>query len=309
VALETPVIFLIFNRPAATARSFEAIARARPHVLLVAADGPRTDQERELCAAARNAVLNRVDWPCDVRTRFLDRNAGPRYGPATGLDWAFTEVEKGIVLEDDCVAGPDFFAFCETLLDRFRDDDRVMEIGGSNYQFGRQRGSASYYFSRHAHTHGWATWRRAWRLFDAEVRDWPTLRAEGVVEAWCDDPAEQRYWTAIFQGVFEGVLSTWDYQWLLCRWANWGLAAVPNGNLVSNIGFGPDATHLKHRRDFSEMPIEPMAEVVHPAGTFVHQEADRYMFESHFAPPPLPGPVGAAREMAARALRWIGHPA
>ena len=112
--LNTPVAFLIFNRPHTTQRVFAEIAKARPPKLLVVADGPRNDRpgEAELCAQTR-AIIDQVDWDCEVLTHYADKNMGCKKRIASGIDWVFTQVEEAIILEDDCLPEASFFQFCE----------------------------------------------------------------------------------------------------------------------------------------------------------------------------------------------------
>src|SRR5579871_4386735 len=165
--LTTPVALIVFNRPDTTRQVFQEIRRVRPPVLLVVADGPRRDhpEDEQLCRETR-AVAEEVDWPCQVLTEYSDVNLGCRHRPASGLDWVFSQVEEAIILEDDCVPHPSFFRFCSELLSRYRDDARIGTIAGTNVQGGRKRGGASYYFSKYPTIWGWASWRRAWALYD-----------------------------------------------------------------------------------------------------------------------------------------------
>ncbi|MBA4056200.1 MAG: nucleotide-diphospho-sugar transferase, partial [Marivirga sp.] len=162
--LETPVLLLIFNRPDTTRRVFEAIRKARPKRLFVAADGPRQHkpEDADRCAKARKIATD-VDWECEVKTFFRDTNVGCGRGPSGGISWFFEHVDEGIILEDDCLPSPLFFRFCAELLERYRDDKRVMEIGGNTFMDEANRDKEySYYFSSHNNIWGWATWKRAW---------------------------------------------------------------------------------------------------------------------------------------------------
>ena len=168
--MNTPsVLFVIFRRPEATARVFEAIRRARPSRLFVAADGPRPGRqdEAELCRQTR-AVVERVDWPCQVVTRFQETNQGIKEGVTGAISWFFSQVDEGIILEDDCLPHPDFFPYCAALLKQYRDDERVFHVGGNNFQPKSRVMAESYYFSRYNHIWGWATWKRAWDRYRAE---------------------------------------------------------------------------------------------------------------------------------------------
>src|SRR5512139_3287315 len=171
--LKTPVAFIIFNRPDTAERVFAEIAKARPPKLLVVADGPRANRsgEAEKCAATR-AIIDRVDWDCEVLTNFSDTNLGCKNRVSSGIDWVFEQVPEAIILEDDCLPHPTFFRFCEELLERYRDDERIGMISGDNFQLGQKRTDASYYFSRYNHIWGWASWRRAWRHYDREASAW-----------------------------------------------------------------------------------------------------------------------------------------
>ena len=282
IALNTPVALLIFNRPDLTARVLDAMRIARPGMLFVFADGPRDSRDVDRCTQAR-AVIDTVDWECRVFKHYSDRNLGCRNGVARGISWVFSHVEEAIILEDDCLPGASFFFWCQDLLARYRDDTRIMEIGGCNFQFGRVRTDYSYYFSKYPHTWGWATWRRAWRHFDVEISLWPALKEKRIIELLCDNSAEADYWTRIFDDLYEGRLDTWDYQWLLALWSQSGLSAVPEKNLVQNIGFRDDATHTKTPGHFlAEQGADDLWSIRHPPLVFRHREADQFMFETTF---------------------------
>ena len=245
--LDTPVLFLVFNRPDTTQRVFEAIAAARPRRLYVAADGPRTDRpgEAQRCAETR-AIAASPDWPCEVKTLFREENLGCRSAVSSALDWFFDAEAEGIVLEDDCLPAPAFFEYCSVLLERYRDDERVLALSGDNFQPASFEPVESYYFSRYNHVWGWASWRRAWRLFERDMAAWPRFRDEGRLEGQAPgDEAFRQYWTSIFDRVAAGAIDSWAYPWLLTSWIHGGLACLPSSNLVSNIGADEGATHTR----------------------------------------------------------------
>ena len=136
---KVPVLFLIFNRPDTTQQVFDEIRKARPEQLYVAADGPRKDQsaDYELCKKTRD-IIQQVDWDCKVFTCFRDENLGCKRSVSSAIDWFFSHVEEGIILEDDCVPDQSFFPFCQELLEKYRDDTRIMMISGNNFQFGEK---------------------------------------------------------------------------------------------------------------------------------------------------------------------------
>ncbi len=285
-SLQTPVAFLIFNRPDTTERVFNAIAQARPTKLLVIADGPRANRagEAERCAQAR-AVIERVDWECEVLTNFADSNMGCKMRVATGIDWVFEQVEEAIILEDDCLPEPSFFRFCQEMLERYRDHPRIGMVTGGNLQFGQQRGEASYYFSRYSHIWGWATWRRSWQLYQREIPQWPAFRDQGWLNQLFEKQGERDYWAASFQLVHEGKLDTWDCSWTFATLTHGLLQVVPNMNLISNIGFGPEATHTHVVGIHADMPTRPILfPLKHPDSIVPNIEADRYISNDQIAP-------------------------
>ena len=280
----TPVAYIVFNRPQHTEKTFSVLRKVRPSQLFIIADGPRpghpTDAER--CAAVREIVAN-VDWPCEVHRRYAESNLGLKKNVSSGLDWVFGEVERAIVLEDDCVAHPDFFRFCDELLERYAIDVRVAVVTGNNFQHGHKRGDASYYFSKYNHCWGWATWRRAWQQYQGGLPFWPEWSQSAD---WCEktpDPVEQRYWSKIFERVRAGQIDSWAYPWTASVWFHGGLTATPNVNLVSNIGFGEDATHTTSRKsEHAELPTSPIGLIVHPDCVAQDKAADSWAFDYHF---------------------------
>ncbi|MFB8790195.1 MAG: glycosyltransferase family 2 protein [Potamolinea sp.] len=274
--LNTPVAFLIFNRPDLTEIVFEAIRQAKPKKLLVVADGPRFPEEAEKCHKARE-VLKKVDWDCEVLTNFSEKNLGCGLRVSSGLDWVFSEVEEAIILEDDCLPSPSFFYFCQTLLEYYRHDERIMVISGDNFQDGQSRTNYSYYFSKYNDNWGWASWRRAWNYYDFDMKTWPDYKKSNLIQLFCDDPEEQKYWTNKFDSVLDGSVDTWDYQWSYACFAQMGLTAIPNSNLISNLGCRADATHtISEDITLAKLPITDIWEIKHPSLVIRNQEADAY---------------------------------
>ena len=243
--MTAPVLFLIFNRPDETAISFAAIRSARPGRLYVAADGPRASKadEAERCERARR-IATAVDWPCEVKTLFRPTNLGCRMGVSTGIDWFFEHEEEGIILEDDIVPRPEFFRFATELLELYRHDARVMMVSGCNRTWDLYRAPYSYFFTPYAHIWGWATWRRAWSLYDVTISTWP---ADKKTLAFRSDVSHNfnwlAFWSRIFDKTYHNRIDTWDYQWMYAMFKHGGYEVTPRSNLIENIGFGGAATH------------------------------------------------------------------
>ncbi|MDX1416596.1 MAG: hypothetical protein R3293_20520 [Candidatus Promineifilaceae bacterium] len=246
--LQTPILFLAFNRPDTTHKVFNVIRQVKPPRLYAAVDGPRlnTVGEVEKVSQVRDLIQNSIDWNCEVKTLYRNNNLGCRRAVSSAITWFFEHEEEGIVLEDDCLPNPTFFRFCQELLHKYRFDSRVMMISGNNFQYSRKRTNYSYYFSRYSHIWGWATWRRAWKLYDKDLSYWRELQqGDYLADIFRGDEYAIPSWEKIFRTVYAGNIDTWDYIWTLSSWMQNGLSITPNLNLVSNIGFGINATHTK----------------------------------------------------------------
>lgn len=282
--MKTPVAFIIFNRPDTTERVFEVIRQAKPPKLLVVADGPRSDRpdEAKKCAATR-AVINHVDWNCEVLTNYSDANLGCKHRVASGLDWVFSLVEEAIILEDDCLPHDSFFRFCEELLNYYRHNEQVMVISGDNFQFGHRRTEHSYYFSRYPHCWGWATWKRAWQYNDIEMKSWKRIRDSNFLNSILQDSHSVKHWTKVFEATLGEQRDIWDYCWALACWTQNGYTALPNVNLVSNIGFSAMATNTRGKSQFANLPVEAMQfPLTHPSHVIRNIQADEFTERSMF---------------------------
>ena len=289
--MRTPVALIIFNRPDLTARVFAEIARARPEKLLIIADGPRPDREGEdvKCAATR-AIVERIDWPCEVLKNYSDVNLGCGRREASGMIWIFEQVEEAIILEDDTLPHPTFFRYCEEQLDKYRDDERVMHISGDNWLFDQKGMPFSYFYSNYCLSWGWAGWRRAFQHYDPEIKLWPALRDTSWLLDILGDPRAVAHWKKTFDLTFAGIdnVDTWDYQWLFTIWAHHGLCILPNTNLISNLGFNrEDAAHTrggaKDRRN-KLASAEMTFPLKHPPCMVRDRGADQIMFDQTIRP-------------------------
>lgn len=310
--LRPPVAIFIFRRPDVTRELMERVAEARPSRLFIVADGPSPERpgEVELCEATR-AVAEAVRWPCEISRNYADVNLGFKRRVSSGLDWVFAHTEEAIILEDDCVPHPSFFQFCEELLERYRLDPRVHMITGTNVL---PRGAvgldSSYFFSRSHHTWGWASWARAWRHYDIDMRVWPRLRDEGWLDDYLPEEPMVRVAKFIMEETYLEHLLTWEFQWALAGWVTDALCATPATNLVSNIGFGEGAaSFVDPNNPMANRPTVGMTfPLRHPRGVEVDESLE---LESWATSYPTyfdadgPGGVGGAGRRILRALQSL----
>lgn len=283
--MNTPVLFLIFNRPDLTEKVFSVIRQVQPKQLFIAADGPREDKlgEAVLCAETRKIVMNMINWDCEVHTLFREKNLGCKIAVSAAITWFFESVEEGIILEDDCLPSKTFFSFCEKLLNEYKDFDSVKHIGGSCFL--NFTPNESFYFTIYTHIWGWATWKRAWKDYDVNIEHWPLYKGKNEFKKIFNSKKEYLFWASNFDSVYSKIFDTWDFQWLFTAIKNNGLSIAPSKNLIKNIGFRYDATHV----------IDPNSSVAnleifdfdteylnYPCSIEINKRADQYIHDYYF---------------------------
>lgn len=277
---ETPILFLVFNRFDTAQRVFDEIRKQKPKYLYVAADGPRGSKigEAEKCQKVRSLV-DLIDWDCELKTLFRDENLGCAKAISSAITWFFQQVEQGIILEDDCVPHPDFFPYCEEMLNHYRDNETIKIISGDNFQDGQQRGSASYYFSAYPNIWGWASWRRTWEGYDLYLDQHTLSELKDALYFYFPSWNERQMWIDKFLTMKRQGVNTWDYQFQFHVWKNRGICINPNSNLISNIGFGNDATHNFNKDSVGiGIKTESILPIHHNNLIEVDKDADAYYY-------------------------------
>ncbi len=282
---DAPVLFLIFNRIETTKKVFFAIKEAKPSRLYIAADGARKDKfgEEEKVALVRKFVVDNVDWDCKMVTFFREENLGCRKAVSTAIKWFFSHEEEGIILEDDCLPSKSFFTFCSILLEKYRYDERIRHIGGTNIKVNEQVGDGSYYFSNFTQIWGWASWRRVWNSYDENIRSLEFFEEQNLISEIYSDKWIGRRLISILKSIANNKIDTWDYQYVFLNFTNNGLSVIPNKNLIKNIGFGADATHTYNEySEFANLKIFEVEEIIHPRFFIPRKTIDINYFKREF---------------------------
>jgi hypothetical protein len=278
----TPILLIAFNRPETTKIVFDSIKKIKPNKLYIAIDGPRNEhpEDKNKINNVKN-IFKDIPWECDLFFLIREQNKGCKHSVSEAIDWFFKSEDFGIILEDDCLPTEDFFIYCSDLLQKYKNENQILMITGDNFQDGISRGDSSYYFSKLTHVWGWATWKRAWEKYDVNMSFWPKFKTSKEFKNIFHLYMAKKYFTSIFDSVYNGRIDTWDYQWTACVWYNNGLCITPNKNLVKNIGFGPDATHTKLETMRSKnQRTESILPLTHPKNIFRDNKADEYVFKN-----------------------------
>lgn len=280
--MESPVLLIGFRRPDLTAQVLDAIRAARPSRLYAAIDGPRPDVigEGDLVRRTVDTIRDGVDWDCRLEVRVREKNLGCRFGVADAISWFLDNEPEGVILEDDCVPHPDFFAYCDDMLARYRDDPRVFAVCGDNSSDLQLTGPWSYGFIRYPNVWGWATWRRAWQHYDDRMGLWQRIREdEAALRLVLPHPVERAGMRELLDTLVDtGRPDTWDYRWSAACILNGGLCAIPRRNMVENIGFGPDATHTTNSAHDPQVTASSLLPLVHPPLVALDRPAEVQVF-------------------------------
>ncbi len=231
--MKTPVLLITFNRLDYVKETLSAIAKVKPSKLYIASDGPRPNKmgEDKIVQEIREYILSHIDWPCEIHKRFLETNSGGcKHGVSQAITWFFDHEAEGIILEDDCVANPSFFSYCEELLEKYRDNKKIWHITGESPIL--LDTESTYYFSKIQLCWGWATWANRWQKYSFDI----SMYGENEIKKISDKKYIQDYWNDILKKMQRDEIDTWDYQWTFHIIANNGLCINPSKNLISNIG-------------------------------------------------------------------------
>lgn len=275
-----PILFLIFKRPEETLRVFEAIRKVKPKKIYIASDGPRESKhgESDIVQKLRGSVINAIDWDCEIKTKFSKYNEGCRVSVSSSISWFFDNEDEGIILEDDCLPSETFFRFCEETLEKYRMNKNVMHISGHNFS-PNFIDESSYYFAKIQHCWGWASWSDRWKLYGKNLNNFP----ESELVKFSKNLKVQNYWRNILKRMQNNEIDSWAYQWAFKIVQNNGLCIDPSVNLVSNIGFGKEATHTLTGDDrYANIPVVELPEIIHPKKIRLDNKAVNYIYRNHY---------------------------
>lgn len=284
---KVPVLLIFFNREKEALAVIDAIRKYAPEKMYLASDGGRTEKEHQKVLQIREKVKKSIDWKCQIKCLFSDKNLGCQWGPVTAVNGAFEEEDRCIILEDDCVPDISFFGYCEQLLERYADNETVWMISGENYlKDDSMFEKADYTFSLRTDTWGWATWKRAWERCDFRLRSWPVYKKEKCLShtSYMRYYDELEYMTEQLDNIYRKKdKSIWDYQWRFHMIINNGLCIVPRRNLVRNIGWGEAATHTKVKSGIWDVPTGGLSYPLrHPSCVVANADFDRQYGELLF---------------------------
>ena len=274
--MKSAVLFLIFKREDTTRKVFDRIREAKPPRLYIAADGPRQGRsdEVEKCSKTREIVEN-IDWPCEVHRLYRDKNLGCGRGVSSAITWFFEHEEQGIIIEDDVLPHLDFFEYCDEMLDKYKDDEKIQLIAGYSSFYNGYDSEVSYYMSSHLEIWGWASWKRVWNTYEYDLGQIDRKVFKKKVENRLPS-RNAKYFIRNYDSMLHYSIDTWDYQLAVNQFMFERYTILPYVNMVENLGFGSeDAAHTKEINDMiSNHKSHPILPIHHPSKFFVDIDAD-----------------------------------
>ncbi len=308
--LSVPILFIIFNKVEETKKVFNTIRYMKPERFFIAADGPRIEKagEAKKCTAIRKWVLNNIDWGCEIKTLFKDKNIGCGRGPSEAITWSFENVEEGIILEDDCLPNVSFFKFCKENLEKYRNNDRISIISGNNFQPVQPMDIIEdYYFSIFPSSNGWATWKRSWEGYDYRIKKWETINQKNFLKFLFKEKQYQAWWKYYLDWIYDNKPDDmWDFQFHFHTMIKKQLAIIPKVNLVKNIGYGPNATHSTDPNSyFANVPTHELKfPLIHPKKITRNYEADIFIQKNLFGKIEVPSQWKKFKRLIKKAIKY-----
>lgn len=265
-----PILFMVFNRPELTRRVWTEIKKAKPKKLYISADGPREGRPEDVikCKLVREIVSD-IDWDCDIKKLFHDKNLGCTLAGKTAFDWVFSMEDEMIQMEDDVLPTKSFFWFMQEMLEKYKNDSRIGIICSEN--FGIKYGNATYFYTTFGTSGGWAMHKRVYNLWEYKLDSLEnTIDLEEFKKTFVSE-FQYKYWRKIFFDWKNKGGNTYDLQTLYLVHKYNLLNIVPNVNLNTNIGWDGEAKDRdvisvtdENRLKFGNIPSFEINEIIHP---------------------------------------------
>jgi hypothetical protein len=248
-------------------------------------DGPRSHipNEDKLVKDLRKEVESMIDWSVNIQKDYAEENLGCGKRVSTGIEKTLDSFGRAIIVEDDCLPSLSFFSYCETMLNRYENDERIVSISGTNF-LPRPNYEETIGFTHFPCIWGWATWKRAWDGYDRELIEWnddflSDIYSEGKLESF-NLPS----WKELFSWIKNNPESTWDVQFWFLSLKKRGLTIFPYKNQIKNIGALPEATHTT-RWWFCNRPTIELTQddIKFPKEVTIDERYDKYLQDEFYS--------------------------
>lgn len=241
---DVAVLLIFFARPEQFAQCFESVRQARPSKLLLWQDGPRENHPDDMENIEKcRKIAENIDWDCEVYRKYNEKNYGCDPSTFYSHKWAFSIVDKCIILEDDLVPSQSFFGFCKELLDRYENDERIDRICGLNSLGHYEKCGSDYLFLDSGYSTGWATWRRVADTWEENYNFLDDEYAMRQINLANNNKEHMAFLNNCIKHKNEGV-PYWEYIISFSTLLNSRLVIIPAKNMIRNVGINSEnSTH------------------------------------------------------------------
>ena len=279
--MNTPILIITFNRPHFLKKIVSVLKKIKPKKIYFKIDGPRQgnkNDEKQILKTKK--IINKIQWKCKKIVFESKKNLGSRDNPTRGIDWLFSHEKRGIILEDDCIPNKSFFKYCEELLKKYENNNKISMISGRN-NLERTDLRSSYYFT-FGNTWGWATWRDVWKIYDKDIKFWPRFKNSLGWKKNFLTIDERRYWSLVFDACYQNKIDSWAYPWTLSLWKKELLTVTPSKNLVNNIGLTSTRTYFKLSSPSYKTGYLNVEKIKFNNNLKIDKKADSFIFINNF---------------------------
>ncbi len=288
--MNSPILLMTYRRPNNTKLILQLLKKYKQKNIIVFNDGLK-NKEHSLEHKKTRQVISRFKGLKKLEIIFPKKNLTQKNNLPFALKKVFKKYNRVIILEDDCIPNRSFFKFCNLLLEKYKDDNRISQISGNNFlnfKKYKRRNNDSYFFSNFTSSWGWATWRNRWKgVYDKEIYLWPIIKKEMWLKDIFNNKKSYDFWTKAFDRRFRNLDDDWDRPWTLANLINNRLNIFPNKNLINNIGDDTAALHSNPKK-WNNLKLENMKfPLIHPKIIRCDTIVDNFLTNEGFSFPNL----------------------
>lgn len=288
--MSAPILLMTYRRPDNTKLLLNLLKKYNQNIVFVFNDGLKKKEHFINQKKTREHILN-FKKKNKLEIIFPKNNLTQKNNLPFALKKVFKKYDRAIILEDDCIPNKSFFKFCNLLLEKYKDDNRISQISGNNFlnfKNFKRRNNDSYFFSMFTSSWGWATWKNRWEnVYDCNIRLWPTVKKEKWLYDIFDNKKSVDFWTKAFDRRYKLLDDDWDRPWTFSNLINNRLNVFPNKNLISNIGEDDVALHSNPKK-WNNLKLENMKfPLNHPKIICCDRIVDKFLTNEGFSIPKL----------------------
>ena len=283
---DVPILFIVYRNPTITKKVFQQIKKIKPNKLYIASDGyPQNHKKIQNEVKKTREIFNDIGWKCSIKKKFSNHNQGLKKGVVSAIDWFFQHEKQGIILEYDCFPSVAFFEYCKVLLKKYKKNNEIYSISGSNLTDNKKWSENDYFCTSLTPVWGWATWQRSWKLYKKKInyRDLNTILLKIKKQyAFPYNIFLKNNYKNNFKNINQ---STWSFNFMFHQILKNKKCILPKYNLIKNLGFGKKSTNAHLTLNiYGDQKIHNLKikNILHSKKLIVNYNADNILLKKCF---------------------------